>query len=195
MNRVFYKYRLFWLLIVIISSFLFDQYSKKWIQNSLTGKNITYYIIKTTFPRKNILISFYDNKYKIVIPKFLNFIYRENKAAAFSFTFSIKEKYRNFFLIFISFVTFSFFIIWFFKLKEKNLLFLLSLSLILSGAIGNFYDRFFFGYVIDFIDVHAECLNIGKFHYATFNIADSFIIIGAIGFLFENLFRNNDKCL
>lgn len=49
-----------------------------------------------------------------------------------------------------------------------------ALALILGGAVGNAIDRQRFGYVVDFIDFH-----IGNWHFATFNIADSAITIGA----------------
>jgi signal peptidase II len=49
------------------------------------------------------------------------------------------------------------------------------LSLILSGAIGNFIDRILYGEVVDFID-----FSIGKFHWPAFNVADSSLTIGII---------------
>ena len=48
------------------------------------------------------------------------------------------------------------------------------LSLILGGAVGNAIDRARLGYVVDFIDFHIH-----NWHFATFNIADSAITIGA----------------
>jgi signal peptidase II len=56
-------------------------------------------------------------------------------------------------------------------------------SLILGGALGNFYDRLFYFAVPDFIDIH-----IGNFHWFTFNIADIFITIGVILLLGKDLF-------
>lgn len=49
-------------------------------------------------------------------------------------------------------------------------------ALILSGAAGNLIDRLRFGYVIDFLD-----FGIGSLRWPTFNVADSAIVIGAIG--------------
>ena len=48
------------------------------------------------------------------------------------------------------------------------------ISLILGGAVGNLIDRGFQGYVVDFIDVYYK-----HHHFATFNLADSAICIGA----------------
>ena len=56
-------------------------------------------------------------------------------------------------------------------------------SIILGGALGNFYDRLFYFAVPDFIDIH-----IGNFHWFTFNIADIFITIGVILLLGKDLF-------
>ena len=56
-------------------------------------------------------------------------------------------------------------------------------SLIVGGAIGNFYDRLIYKAVPDFIDFHLE-----SFHWFTFNVADIFITIGVILFLIEGIF-------
>ena len=56
-------------------------------------------------------------------------------------------------------------------------------SLIIGGALGNFYDRIFFKAVPDFIDIHY-----GNFHWFTFNIADIFITIGVICLITKGFF-------
>ncbi|MFI5362486.1 MAG: signal peptidase II [Elusimicrobiota bacterium] len=43
-------------------------------------------------------------------------------------------------------------------------------TLVLSGALGNLYDRLFYKYVVDFLYVH---------HWPVFNVADSCITVGA----------------
>ncbi len=48
------------------------------------------------------------------------------------------------------------------------------LALILGGAIGNLFDRLVHGSVVDFLDFY-----LGSYHWPTFNIADSAIVIGA----------------
>ena len=60
-------------------------------------------------------------------------------------------------------------------------------SVIIGGALGNFYDRIIFKAVPDFIDFHY-----GNFHWFIFNAADIFITIGIICFIMkEILIKNN----
>ena len=48
------------------------------------------------------------------------------------------------------------------------------LGLIVGGALGNVVDRLHFGAVMDFLDFHYE-----NHHWPAFNLADSFICVGA----------------
>ncbi len=61
-------------------------------------------------------------------------------------------------------------------------------SIIIGGALGNFYDRIFFKAVPDFIDLHLE-----NFHWFTFNVADIFITLGIIFYLIKDLFIKKEK--
>ncbi|GMN02394.1 signal peptidase II [Erythrobacter sp. MTPC3] len=75
-------------------------------------------------------------------------------------------------------------------MREKLLGDILGLGLILGGAIGNIYDRYAFGYVIDFADFH-----IGDFRpFLIFNLADAAITIGVVIILARSLFvREKDE--
>ena len=48
------------------------------------------------------------------------------------------------------------------------------LTLILGGAAGNVFDRAVYGRVTDFLDFY-----ISDYHWHTFNVADSAIVIGS----------------
>ena len=61
-------------------------------------------------------------------------------------------------------------------------------SMIMGGALGNFYDRLTFKAVPDFIDLHFN-----NFHWFTFNIADIFITLGIIGYLVSDYNKKNEK--
>jgi signal peptidase II len=75
--------------------------------------------------------------------------------------------------------------IWLWRTHDKLLL--LSLSMIIGGAIGNTIDRLRFGAVLDFIYVHVYIFN---YHFPAFNIADSAITVGAAILLLEGYVRN-----
>jgi signal peptidase II len=57
------------------------------------------------------------------------------------------------------------------KDNRHNKYYVVSLSLILAGAIGNLIDRLRLGYVVDFLNFYI---------WPVFNIADSSITIGAV---------------
>jgi signal peptidase II len=63
-----------------------------------------------------------------------------------------------------------------------------ALALILGGAVGNAYDRYRFGYVIDFLEVH-----IVHYHWPDFNVADSAIVTGGILLLLDALFAGREQ--
>ena len=70
-------------------------------------------------------------------------------------------------------------------IRTQDKIFQLTLTLILAGALGNFIDRIFRGFVIDFIDIY-----IGKYHWPAFNIADSCITVGFVVLMINILFLN-----
>lgn len=75
-------------------------------------------------------------------------------------------------------------LVWLFVAIKKNKSHQAALLLISIGALSNLYDRIFYGYVIDYVDVLK--LNI-------FNIADVLIICGAALFLFFELAGKEKK--
>lgn len=105
----------------------------------------------------------------------LNFSLAHNYGAAFSFL-SSQSGWQKYFFISIAVVLIAVMAFWI--KKSENKLEQFSLYLILSGAIGNLIDRIINGFVIDFIDFYYQ-----TWHFATFNLADVYISIGAF-FLF-----------
>jgi signal peptidase II len=55
------------------------------------------------------------------------------------------------------------------------MLYIMSLTLIFSGAVGNLIDRIRFGAVVDFLDFYIR-----TWHWPAFNVADSSISLGAV---------------
>lgn len=101
-----------------------------------------------------------------VIKNFFLLTYVENKGAAFGML-----QNKTLFFIVITLIVGAVLIYSMIKLPE-NSVYNYTLAMILGGAIGNLIDRVRLGYVVDFIDF--------KFFPAVFNVADSFIVIGAI---------------
>ena len=60
-----------------------------------------------------------------------------------------------------------------------------SLLIVLSGALGNIFDRIYYSAVPDFIDIHIK-----DFHWFIFNIADIFITLRIICLIYAELFFN-----
>ena len=60
-----------------------------------------------------------------------------------------------------------------------------SLLIVLSGALGNIFERIYYSAVPDFIDIHIK-----DFHWFIFNIADIFITLGIICLIYAELFFN-----
>jgi signal peptidase II len=109
-----------------------------------------------------------------VFSSWFAFRYAENRAAAFSLTETIPLALRMPLLIAISVAAVAGVVWYLYKLGPSARISQVALGLILGGAIGNLIDRGQLGYVIDFIDWHWA----GKWHFPTFNIADSAIVVG-----------------
>jgi signal peptidase II len=68
-------------------------------------------------------------------------------------------------------------------LRERKSIDILALALVLGGALGNIRDRYLYGYVVDYADLHF-----GEFRpFLIFNIADAAITIGVLIILARSL--------
>jgi len=110
-----------------------------------------------------------------VIPGLFSLRLAENRGAAFSLFSSGNEVVRKLFLLFIPAAVVLFIFYYAFSRKDLNYKLSISLGLIAGGALGNLYDRIFYGRVVDFIDFHFR-----NYHYPTFNVADMGVFIGTL---------------
>ena len=101
-----------------------------------------------------------------VIKNILYFTYVENRGAAFGIL-----QNQKWLLVVFTLIIMIFIIIYLIIKKPDNKILISSLSLILSGGIGNLIDRINYSYVIDFIDVRI-------INYPVFNIADCLVVFG-----------------
>ncbi len=127
---------------------------------------------------KNQIIYNY-NENLIFINEFLNFDLIWNTGIGFGLFSSNSEAFYNFVTMLIGSVILVLTYISLNLDKIEKIIY----CLIIGGAIGNFYDRLKFKAVPDFIDLHYN-----SFHWFTFNVADIFITIGIISFIFRSFF-------
>ncbi len=124
-----------------------------------------------------------------VIPGFFQLVHIRNRGAIFGFFNQSGNQLIYLILTLASLTALGLVIYYFFKTPGEEKFLRISLSLILAGALGNFIDRIFRGYVIDFLD-----LSFRGWHWPSFNVADSCISIGALMLIFTLLFKRSPKC-
>jgi signal peptidase II len=129
-----------------------------------------------------VLKNFLNNPLsEVYINSFLNFSLVWNSGIGFG----ILQLEANIFYILISIIiTVINLILIYWMLTSSNYIESIFISIILGGALGNLFDRYYYGSVPDFIDLHYA-----NFHWFTFNIADIFITIGIIGLIIIDLVK------
>jgi signal peptidase II len=109
-----------------------------------------------------------------LIPGMLNLVHTSNPGVAFGFLADSEMPWRGPVLICFSLAV-MLIIVWILATHRAGGAFgQFGMGLVLGGAAGNVVDRLMLSSVTDFIDFH-----IGPYHWYTFNVADSAIVIGA----------------
>jgi signal peptidase II len=130
-------------------------------------------------------VSFSDT-YK-VIPGFFDIVRSENRGVAFGIFNDSSSELRTMALVVLSLAAVVGIAFMLRKAQHMDAASLWALSLILGGAAGNVFDRILRGRVTDFLELYA-----GNYHWPTFNVADSAIVI-ASGLLVIDLLRPKHK--
>lgn len=115
----------------------------------------------------------------IVIAPFFSLVRAWNTGVSFS----MFNNYGNVGALALSAVALmivGFLLIW--LKSEKNKIARVALGMIIGGAIGNVIDRVRLGAVFDFLDFH-----VGDSHWPAFNLADSFICVGAMILILQSV--------
>ena len=137
---------------------------------------------------KQLVINLNSNNLnsEIFLSKFLNIQLIWNDGVAFGLFASDDSFVYNLIttLIIIIILTLLFFI------KKTRGIEKYSFIIILGGALGNVFDRFFYSAVPDFIDIHYN-----NFHWFIFNVADIFITLGVILLVYIEILLKNKKSL
>ena len=149
---------------------------KKFIMSVIFILSLTTFIDQIT--KYIAFIVLFKNQQTLIVNDFLNFRPVWNDGISFG----MLQGYGNFGRIsFIMIaITISFWIIIY--SRKLNIIGFVGYNMIAGGAIGNVIDRIVHGKVIDFIDVHYKA-----YHWPAFNMADSFIFIGVLLFLYNEL--------
>ena len=127
---------------------------------------------------KIVIIKHQLNNQGIFVNDYLNFELVWNTGVGFG----LFSQNANIYYHLISLLIFSVIIFLIYIIVRASFLEKILFSIILGGAIGNFYDRLIYFAVPDFIDFH-----INDFHWFTFNIADIFITLGIILIIIQDL--------
>ncbi|MGQ0794087.1 MAG: signal peptidase II [Deltaproteobacteria bacterium] len=127
---------------------------------------------------------------RVAVFSFLDLTYVRNPGAAFGILNTLSDSVRMplFALVLVMAVAAIFTFLR--SAHESHKLLIAALGLVLGGAVGNSIDRFRYGYVVDFIDVHW--FGNPDYHWPAFNIADSAITVGVILILFETFFMKRE---
>lgn len=152
--------RWLWLSLVML---ILDQVTKQWAENTLT----------------------YGSPVEVL--PMLNWTLLYNEGAAFSFL-ADAGGWQRWFFSGLALIISAVIVVWLSRLKDDERWVAVSLSLILSGAIGNVIDRLLYGHVIDFIDVYYQ-----QYHWPAFNIADSAITVGVVIMLLSAFFDGKER--
>lgn len=123
-----------------------------------------------------------------VIPGFFHITHVENSGAAFGLFSDSSFEWKLTFLILFSLVALAIVSVLLWKNSHIVSTTGTALALILGGALGNLWDRVIAGHVVDFLDFY-----IGSYHWPSFNVADSAIVVGAVLLVADILFAKSPE--
>ena len=121
----------------------------------------------------------------IEVTKFFNLVLVGNRGVSFGLFASDAEWVQPAFAGFATLVA-VFLAVWMRYAAHRFLV--LSLGMVIGGALGNAIDRLWHGAVVDFLDFH-----VAGYHWPAFNVADSAITIGVAFIIVEGLFAGQKQ--
>ena len=133
-----------------------------------------------------VLSSFQYQERVNVIPSFFDLTLVYNPGAAFSFLADQGGWQKYFFLLLA--VAVSIYLVRAILRDEFAALGKTGAAMIIGGALGNVIDRLIHGHVVDFLLFYWQ-----DWFYPAFNIADSFICVGAVLAVLDNIVHRTDS--
>ncbi|HMC60453.1 MAG TPA: signal peptidase II [Candidatus Solibacter sp.] len=125
----------------------------------------------------------------LVIPGFFDIVRSENRGVAFGIFNDGTSAWRGIVLVVLSLAAVLGVGFALRKARQMDRVSWWAFALIMGGAAGNLFDRIVRGRVTDFLELYA-----GEYHWPTFNVADSAIVI-ASGLLVIDLLRPRRKAV
>jgi|APDOM4702015248_1054824.scaffolds.fasta_scaffold307903_2 signal peptidase II len=147
-------------LIIIIAGILLDRITKLWAASSLL-----------------------ENGDIVIINGFFSLSYLENRGAAFGIF-----QNRVYLLVAVTAVVMLGMLYYMLKHKPESRLLRISFAMIISGGLGNLYDRVVYKYVVDFIMFHYKDV----YYFPSFNVADMTLVAGT-GLLLLYIIKEETK--
>lgn len=112
--------------------------------------------------------------FRVLIPGFLNLIHTRNPGVAFSLFADARSPWIRLLVVVFSLAVIGFLFWLLASDRAGGRMGQAGVAMILGGAMGNVLDRLARHSVTDFIDLHLR-----GYHWPTFNVADSAIVVGA----------------
>lgn len=173
-NSIWHKMSILGYLLIFVGIVLLDQATKFWAEK--------YYMVSSSLTDIRYFVHTGDSIFTFGnSSNWIHFetTYVRNTGAAWGFLGDLPENIRPYFFYILTSVAMIIVLVLFFKTNSKQTLSRLGIAFIFSGAAGNFIDRVWLHYVIDWIHFKWNLLG-WNYDYPVFNIADSAVTLGVI---------------
>ena len=159
--------------------------------SSSLSKKTAYLLIALTgialdqLTKWEILAHFQEGERLNIIPSLFDLTLAYNPGAAFSFL-ADQGGWQKFFFLGLALVI-SAYLARAILRDEFRLSGKIGAAMIIGGALGNVIDRLIHGHVVDFLLFYWK-----DWYYPAFNVADSFICVGAVLLVLDGLFQKKE---
>lgn len=117
---------------------------------------------------------------RFIVTPFFDLVMVWNKGVSYGLLEAQSGVGRAGLVVFAGLVTFGL-VLWLARVERSVVA--VAIGLVIGGAVGNVWDRIHYGAVADFFSFHAF-----GFYWYIFNVADIWIVLGVVLFLYDSLF-------